>query len=135
MGHLKMYFLLKMGIFQPAMLVYQREDGRPKPFPFNEGFFLIFVKGKLGKSDSETNNVSLDRWCNLYLYTYIFKYIYVNSIFLKIIYTYLCIYLFISAKWVLVANSDIQHTVWWIPHELAGGFGGGFLALVKFGDN
>ena len=24
---LKMYFLLKMGIFQPAMLVYQRVDG------------------------------------------------------------------------------------------------------------
>ena len=24
MDHLKMYFLLKMGIFQPAMLVYQR---------------------------------------------------------------------------------------------------------------
>ena len=50
-----------MGIFQPAMLVYQREDVRPKPFPFNEGFLEIFVKGKLGKSDSETNNVSLDR--------------------------------------------------------------------------
>ena len=26
MDHLKMYFLLNMGIFQPAMLVYQRVD-------------------------------------------------------------------------------------------------------------
>ena len=78
-----MYFLLNMGIFQPAMLVYQREDGRPKPFPFNEGFFGIFVKGKLGKSDSETNNVSLDRWlCNVYIYIYV--YIYVNSIYIYI---------------------------------------------------
>ena len=39
MDPLNMYFLLKMGIFQPAMLVYQRvNNGKTNMEPKNVGF-------------------------------------------------------------------------------------------------
>ena len=40
-GPLKMYFLFKMGIFQPAMLVYQRVDIKNTCIPIYEGSFCL----------------------------------------------------------------------------------------------
>ena len=118
-GPLQDVFPIENGDIPAAMLVCQREDGRPKPFSIQWMFFLIFVKGKLGKSDFETNNVSLDRWwCNVYI-------IYVNSIytFLKIMNTYLRIYSYIykagfgSQFWHtaygLMDSSWISGWLWW----------------------